>query len=61
MGSPCGSTLADCPSEFKPEFYRRYIDDTFLLFKNQENNDKFKTQKHKIYKRSKVKQTIVIL
>jgi hypothetical protein len=26
--------LADCPSDFKPEFYRRYVDDTFLLFRD---------------------------
>ena len=47
MGSCLGPTLAntflchhetnwlsDYPSECKPIFYRRYIDDTFLLFKN---------------------------
>ena len=45
MGSPLGPTLAnvfmchmekkwlqDCPSDFKPVLYRRYVDDTFLLF-----------------------------
>ena len=54
MGSPCGPTLANiflcyyesiwlenCPSEFKPEFYKRYVDDTFLLFKKQEHINKF--------------------
>ena len=48
MGSPIGPTLAniflshyekiwlqDCPNEFKPLLYRRYVDDTFLLFKNE--------------------------
>ena len=25
--------LNNCPSEFKPVFYRRYVDDTFLLFR----------------------------
>ena len=47
MGSPLGPTLAntfmchmeekwmsDCPSDFKPTFYRRYVDDTFLIFKS---------------------------
>ena len=47
MGTPCGPTLAniflgyyerkwlqECPIEFKPVTYRRYVDDTFLLFKN---------------------------
>lgn len=48
MGSPLGPTLAnafmchmeekwlsECPSQFKPLFYRRYVDDTFLIFKSQ--------------------------
>ena len=48
MGLPLGPTFANifmcfhervwltnCPIEFKPVFYRRYIDDTFLLFKDQ--------------------------
>ena len=26
--------LEQCPIQFKPIFYRRYVDDTFLLFKN---------------------------
>ncbi|XP_037779128.1 uncharacterized protein LOC119575548 [Penaeus monodon] len=47
MGSPLGPTYANaflchhekewlnqCPEEFKPNLYRRYVDDTFLLFKN---------------------------
>ncbi len=47
MGSPLGPTLAnaflcfhekrwleDCPVIFKPVMYRRYVDDTFLLFKD---------------------------
>jgi len=47
MGSPIGPSYANaflcyheknwlhnCPSEFKPLFYKRYIDDTFLLFKH---------------------------
>ena len=47
MGSPLGPTLAniflcyyeskwlqDCPHNYKPTYYRRYVDDTFLLFHN---------------------------
>ena len=47
MGSPLGPTLANafmchmerkwlsnCPIDFKPLFYRRYVDDTFLIFKS---------------------------
>ena len=47
MGSPLGATLANiflcfyeqiwlenCPVEFKPVVYRRYVDDTFLLFRS---------------------------
>ena len=48
MGLPLGPTmanifmchneekwLADCPETFRPLFYNRYIDDTFLLFKDK--------------------------
>ncbi len=55
MGSPLGPTLAnaflahwevkwleDCPCEFKPVFYRRYVDDIFVLFKSATHLDKFK-------------------
>ena len=47
MGQPCAPTLAnifmghhedkwlkDCPHQFKPLHYCRYVDDTFLLFNN---------------------------
>ena len=47
MGSPVGPSYANaflchfekiwldnCPAQFKPLYYRRYIDDTFLIFKN---------------------------
>lgn len=27
--------LNDCPTDFKPIFYRRYVDDTFLLFSHK--------------------------
>ena len=27
--------LESCPKEFKPIYYKRYVDDTFLLFKEQ--------------------------
>ena len=48
MGSPIGPSYAnsflchhettwlnDCPISFKPIFYKRYIDDTFLIFEHQ--------------------------
>ena len=54
MGSPLGPTLANaflshyetiwldhCPVEFKPLFYRRYVDDTFLVFKDKDHVPKF--------------------
>ena len=47
MGSPLGPTLANifmcaleqnfltnCPSEFQPILYRRYVDDTYCIFEN---------------------------
>jgi len=62
MGLPLGPTFAnifmcfyeniwlrDCPIDFKPIFYRRYVDDTFLLFR-QESHAKlflnYLNQKH---------------
>ena len=54
MGSPLGPTfanifmchleekfLAECPSWFKPVYYRRYVDDTFALFHQQEHAQLF--------------------
>ena len=55
MGSPLGPTLAnaflcfheqiwlnECPDEFKPAYYRRYIDDIFVLFRSPDHLEKFK-------------------
>jgi len=49
MGSPLGPTLANaflchfeknwlenCPLEFRPKFYKRYVDDIFVLFSSQD-------------------------
>src|SRR5215469_6354828 len=54
MGSPLGSTLAnifmcslerkflnECPPHFKPTFYRRYVDDTFVMFREREQANMF--------------------
>ena len=54
MGSPLRPTLANismfynekrwldnCPPLFKPIFYRRYVDDTFLLFRRPQDVDLF--------------------
>lgn len=54
MGSPCGPTLAnaflcyyekvwldECPNNFKPLIYKRYVDDTFLLFEDPSHVDQF--------------------
>ena len=48
MGSPLGSTFAKlflvyygntwldkCPFQFKPKYYRRYVDDIFLMFEKK--------------------------
>ena len=55
MGSPLGPALAnifmcsfeskwlrDCPNDFRPVFYRCYIDDIFVLFSSLDHADKFK-------------------
>ena len=34
--------LQNCPSEFKPVIYRRYVDDTFLLFRSKHHIEKFR-------------------
>ena len=54
MGSPLGPTLAnlflayheenwlnDCPIQFKPTYYRRYVDDIFLMFQERSHIKKF--------------------
>ena len=54
MGSPLGPTLANiflshheqiwlqnCPSNFKPLVYHRYVDDTFTIFSHPEHADHF--------------------
>ena len=41
--------LQNCPSEFKPVIYRRYVDDVFLLFRSQHSIVKFQ----KVFESSK--------
>ena len=54
MGSPVGPSYANaflchfekiwldnCPTQFKPLYYRRYIDDTFLIFKDTSHINMF--------------------
>ena len=54
MGSPLGPTLANaflahyepewlsnCPSDFRPVYYRRYVDDIFVLFRQPDHLPKF--------------------
>ena len=54
MGSPLGPTLANLvsvnygskwlkeyPTQFAPKYYRRYVDDIFLLFKAKDHVKKF--------------------
>ena len=63
MSSPLGPTLANlfmchfeivwlenCPTRFKPVVYRRYVDDTFLLFHSTEHVEKFKKYLNKQHK-----------
>ena len=65
MGSPLGPDMANsflcehesgwlenCPQEFKPVLYRRYVDDIFCLFKDKASSEQFRnylnTQHHHI-------------
>ena len=54
MGSPLDPSLAnaflahyeqiwlnDCPDEFKPVYYKRYVDDIFVLFQSPHHLEKF--------------------
>jgi hypothetical protein len=54
MGSPISPVLANiflcdfekrfldtCPAEFRPSFYKRYVDDTFIVFDTEEQADHF--------------------
>ena len=54
MGSPLGPTLANlfltyyedrwldnCPIQFRPRYYRRYVDDVFLMFERKDQVKKF--------------------
>ena len=55
IGSPLGPILAniflshheekwlnECPIEFKPSFYRMYVDNIFVLFKSSESAESFR-------------------
>ena len=54
MGNPLAPALANvflchlesiiftsCPSDIRPKFYRRYLDDTFAVFDSEEHADRF--------------------
>ena len=62
MGSPLGPTLANaflcfyekkwleqCPDKFKPVYYRRYVDDIFVLFKSRDHLIKFRDYLNKCH------------
>ena len=66
MGSPLGPTLSNvflcyhekmwlqnCPSEFKPVIYRRYVDDIFLLFRMKHHIEKFRNYLNRQHKNIK--------
>ena len=61
-GSPIGPTLANtflcfyenkwldqCPDKFKPVYYRRYINDIFVLFKSRDYHIKFRDYLNKCH------------
>ena len=66
MGFPLGPTLANvflcyhekiwlqnCPSEFKPVIYRKYVDDTLLLFRSKHHIEKFRSYLNRQHKNIK--------
>ena len=69
MGSPLGPALANvfmyhfeniwlenCPAHFKAIVYRRFVDDTFLLFQTKDHVAKFKNYLHKHIKTQNLRQ-----
>ena len=42
--------LENYPTQSKPVVYRRYVDDTFLLFRSTEYAEKFKNYRNKQHK-----------
>ena len=71
MGSTLGPTLAvfmchfentwleNCPSYFKPIVYRRFVDDTFLLFRSKDHLEIFRNYLNKQHKNIKFTSAIV--
>ena len=66
MGSPLGPTLAniflcyhesnwlkDCPKDFKPVYYKRYVNDIFVLFNKPEHAQLFFESMNKKHKNMK--------
>ena len=45
--------LKNCPSEIKPIIYRRYVDDTFLLYRSKHHIEKFRNYLNLQYKNIK--------
>ena len=67
MGSLLGHTLANafmchfeniwlenCPSHFKPLVYRRFVDETFLLFRTRNHAEKSENYLNKQHKEIKL-------
>ena len=67
MSSPLGPILANvftchfeniwlenCPANFKPIVYRRFVDDTFLLFRTKDHVKKFQNYLNKQHKNIKL-------
>ena len=59
MSSPLGPTLANafliyqekdwlehCPLEYRPLYYRRYVDNIFVLFNSAEHPKRFQRSRH---------------
>ena len=73
MGCPLGPTLANvfmchfeniwlenCPAQFIVIVYRRFVDDTFLLFRTKDHVEKFKNHLNKQHKNIKFTSEITV-
>ena len=40
-GNHLSNWINNCPGDFKPLYYKRYVDDTFAIFRNRQQAESF--------------------